>query len=246
VARAWLVSLNPNISAWHVILGTALMRLNRLGEAKQSFERALEMNLDDARLHAGLYQLALIDQDATAMLQQVEWARAKPEEYSAADWQARTMACAGQMRQSQNLARRAIDLATRVDVKEVAASYAAEGALSAAILGRCEQRKTYEEQALALERNQMTLARVALSRALCRDSSQAQALIDELTKQRLSDTIFNGLWAPTVRAAIELLPASPIDSRWRATISSVGTRVRCRNLQRRISHLQPRFAHKLS
>jgi tetratricopeptide (TPR) repeat protein len=138
------------------------------------------------------------------MLQQVEWARGKPEEYFAADWQARTMACAGQMHQSQILARRAIDLATHVDVKEVAASYATEQALSAAILGSCEQAKAYGEQTLALERNQVTLARVALSQALCRDTSQAQVLIDELTRQHPSDTIANGLWAPIIRAAIEL------------------------------------------
>jgi serine/threonine protein kinase len=198
------VNFNPNISAWHVMLATGLMRLNRFAEAKQSFEHALEMNLDDARLHAGLYQLAFIDHEAAAMLQQVEWARGKPEEYFAADWQARTMAFAAQMHQSEILARRAIDLATRVDVKEVAASCATEQALSAAILGRCEQANAYDGQALALERNQVTLARVALSEALCRDTSQAQALIDELTRQHPSDTIANGLWAPIIRAAIEL------------------------------------------
>src|SRR5439155_20576989 len=50
--------LNPNISAWHVTLGTGLMRLNRFGEAKEAFTRALRMNLDDARMHTGLYQIA--------------------------------------------------------------------------------------------------------------------------------------------------------------------------------------------
>src|SRR5207249_5757005 len=48
-----------------------------------------------------------------------------PEEYFAADMQASAAANTGQWRRSQESVRRAIDLATRVDVKEVAARYAA-------------------------------------------------------------------------------------------------------------------------
>jgi tetratricopeptide (TPR) repeat protein len=197
------VQLNPNISAWHVTLGTGLMSVNRFGEAKETFEHAIQMGLDDARLHAGLYQIAFIDRDATAMQRQIDWARGLPEEYFAADLQASTAAYLGQWRQSQDFARRSIDLATRVDVKEVAARYAAEQALRAAVFGKCDQTRTYSTQSLALERNQVTLARVALSQALCGDS-QAQSLIDELAKQRPSDTIVNGIWLPSIRAAVEL------------------------------------------
>ena len=197
------VQLNPNISAWQVTLGTGLMRVNRFGEAKETFEHAIQMALDDARLHAGLYQIAFVDRDATAMQRQIDWAHGLPEEYFAADLQASTAAYLGQWRQSQDFARRSIDLATRVDVKEVAARYAAEQALRAAVFGRCDQTRTYDAQSLALERNQVTLARVALSQALCGDS-QAQSLIDELAKQRPSDTIVNGIWLPSIRAAMEL------------------------------------------
>ncbi len=196
------VGLNPDISAWHVTLGTALLRLNRFAEAKETFERALRMNLDDPRMHAGLYQIAFIDGDATARLQQLDWARGLPEEYFAADMQASAAAYAGQWRQSQDFARRAIDLATRVDVKEVAARYAAEQGLRAAVFGRCDLARTFVTQSLALERNQATLARAALSQALCGYSTQS--LIDELTKEHQSDTIVNGLWLPVIRAAIEI------------------------------------------
>jgi tetratricopeptide (TPR) repeat protein len=197
------ISLNPNISAWHVTLGTGLIRLNRFGEAKETFQRALQMNLDDARMHTGLYQVAFIENDATAMQQQLAWARGQPEEYFTADLRTSTAVYSGQWRQSQDLAQRAIDLAIRVDVKEVAARYAAEQALRAAVVGRCDQSRPYSTQSLALEHNQVTLARVALSQALCGDS-QAQLLIDEMLKQYPKDTIVNGLWLPTIRAALEL------------------------------------------
>jgi eukaryotic-like serine/threonine-protein kinase len=197
------VRLNPNISAWNVTLGTALIRLDRFGEAKKTFEGALQLNLDDARIHSGLYQIAFIDHDATAMQEQLDWARGLPEEYFAADLQTSTAAYLGQWRQAQDSGRRAIELAGRVDVKEVAGRYAAEQSLRAAVLGRCEQTRNYNTQSLALERNQVTLSRVALSQALCGDG-QAQTLIDELNKQRPGDTIVNGLWLPVIHAAIEL------------------------------------------
>jgi serine/threonine protein kinase/tetratricopeptide (TPR) repeat protein len=206
------VTLNPNISAWHVMLGTSLLRLNRFGDAKETFERAIQMGLDDPRLHAGLYQLAFIDHDTTRMQQQVDWASGKPEEYFAADLQSTAAAFLGQWRQANDLTRRAIDLATRVDVKEVAARFAADEALQAAFFGRCDQVKTFGSQSLALERNQVTLARVALSQAWCGDTGQAPSMIDELTSQHPRDTIVNGLWIPMIRAAMELSHGSAAKS----------------------------------
>lgn len=197
------VRLNPSISAWQVTLGNALIRLNRFDEAKATSERALQMNLNDARMHSGLYQLAFIEGDAAAMQQQLDWARGLPEEYVAADLQTGAAAYAGQWRQSKESARRAIDLAVRADVKEVAARFAAEQALRAAVIGRCDEAKNYDAQSLALERNQVTLERVALGQSLCGDG-QAQSLADELARQRPGDTMVNGLWLPIIHAAIEL------------------------------------------
>jgi cytochrome c-type biogenesis protein CcmH/NrfG len=84
------VRLNPNISAWHVMLGTGLIRINHFGDARETLERATQMGLDDPRLHAGLYQIAFIDHDTKAMQQQLDWARGLPEEYFAADLQTDT------------------------------------------------------------------------------------------------------------------------------------------------------------
>jgi tetratricopeptide (TPR) repeat protein len=197
------VRLNPGISAWQVTLGTALLGLNRFREAKDTFERALGMGLNDARMHRALYQLAFIEHDEKAMQQQLDWARGLPEEYEAVGLQSGTAAYRGQWRESQSFARRAIDLAVRADVKEVAARYAAEEALRAAVLGKCDQTKIYDEQSLALDHNQVTQERIALSQALCGDR-RAQSLLDAAVQQRPGDTLLNGLWVPTVRASIDL------------------------------------------
>src|SRR5207247_9772114 len=120
------VQLNPNISAWQVTLGTGLMRVNRFGEAKETFEHAIQMALDDARLHAGLYQIAFIDRDATAMQRQIDWARGLPEEYFTPDLQASTASYLGQWRQSQDVGRRSMGMSTGVDLTDVDTRYSGE------------------------------------------------------------------------------------------------------------------------
>ncbi len=197
------VRLNPGISAWQVTLGRSLIGLNRFPEAKETFERALGMGLNDARMHRALYQLAFLAHDEKAMQQQLDWARGLPEEYEAADLQSSAAAYRGQWRESQKFARRAIDLAVRADVKEVAAHYAAEEALRAAVLGKCEQANIDNEQSLALDHNHVTQELIALSRALCGDR-RGQALLDAAVQQRPGDTLLNGLWVPTVRASADL------------------------------------------
>src|SRR5262249_3372855 len=97
--------------------------------------------------------------------------------------------------------RRAIELATRDGVKEVAAQYAAEAALRAAIFGQCAQTKAVAAQALSLEHTQVSLTRSGLALALCGEVGQAQSPVEELTKQYQKFTVTKGIWRPRTRAA---------------------------------------------
>jgi serine/threonine protein kinase/predicted Zn-dependent protease len=195
------VQLNPGISAWHVTLGTSLMRLNQFREARESFNRALQVGLNDPRIHAGLYELAFMEHDHEGMQRRI------PEEYVAADLQTATAAFLGHWQESQASARRAIDLSMRADLSEVAARIAAEEATRAAALGRCDQADAWAGQSLALDQNHVTRELIALSRALC-GGSGVQQLLDSTIRERPADTLLNGLWAPTVRAAAELTNGS--------------------------------------
>jgi len=201
--------LNPNISAWHVTLGRALLRLNRYDESKEVFAKAIQHGLDDIRLHAGLFAIAAINDDATEMNNQVAWARGTPNEYAALDWQTEATAFAGKWREAQALSQRSIDLALRRDVKGVAASFAAMQALRAASIGRKDAAIELVQQSLKLEHNQVSLPQAALALALCGQSSQVQALVDEMTKQHDRNTLINGLWLPTIRAALDLTRQNP-------------------------------------
>jgi tetratricopeptide (TPR) repeat protein len=201
--------LNPNTAANYVNLGYAFMGLSRFAEAKEVFEQALTQKIDTRDFHTGLYQIAFVSGDTAAMKQQLDWASGKPDEYLAMDWQTQTAAFAGQDRRAQEFSRRAVDTAVRGDAKEVAARYGAEEALRGAVFGQCLQTKADSTEALALERNTVSLTRSALALALCGEIGQVQPLIDELTKRYPKDTLINSIWLPAIRAAIEINRNNP-------------------------------------
>ena len=214
------VRLNPNFASPHRTLGEALLRLNRFAEAKDALTQALQQKLDHTFFHSLLYEIASINNDTAGMQQEIDWASGKRDEYVAFDWQTGAAAFAGQWRRAQELSRRAVDLASRSDLKEVAARYEAEQALRGAVVQSPGfslplQRQQPEgctlnvTRALALERNRVSLTRSALALALCGEAAHAQPLVDELVQRYPKDTLINGLWLPAIRAAMELQRDNP-------------------------------------
>ncbi|HWO02881.1 MAG TPA: protein kinase family protein, partial [Blastocatellia bacterium] len=203
------LQLNPNNAVAYWNLADSLTHLSRFSEAKETCEQAIQQKLDTIALHYFLYQIAFAEDDAAAMQQHLDWVNGRLDEYMALDWQSGAAAFAGQWRRAQDFSRRSIDLAARSDAKEVAARYAAEAALRAAVLGKSNQAKMAVAQSLALERNQTSLARLTLALALCGETSQTQSLIEELIKRYPKNTLINRLWLPTIRAALELQRDNP-------------------------------------
>jgi eukaryotic-like serine/threonine-protein kinase len=160
--------------------------------------------MDYPDFHAILYQIAFIGGDAVGMQQQIDWARGGPYEHIAFDWQTGAAVSAGQWRKAQELARRAIDLTSRGETKEIAARHATEQALRGAVFGDCRQARVDAAQGLKLERGRVSLPRAALALALCSESNQAKPLREELTKRYPEDTVINSIWLPVIRAGVEL------------------------------------------
>jgi serine/threonine protein kinase/tetratricopeptide (TPR) repeat protein len=196
------LSLNPNAAVGYLNLGEAFTRLSRFAEARQVCEEALQQKMDATNFHLFLYQVAFVAEDAAAMQQQLDWARGKSDEYVALDWQTQTAAFSGKWRHSQELSNGAVELAARSNAKEVAGQYAAEVPLRGAVFGQCSQIKAATSQSLALERNNRSLTRGAVTLALCGEAGQAQSLVDELTRLYPKNTLINSLWVPVIRAAI--------------------------------------------
>ncbi len=200
---------DPNANSPFGNLGDSFIRLNRFAEAQETYERALQQKLDETSFHTGLYAIAFVQGNLGMMKQQVDWAVGKPNEYVGPAWQAETAAFAGQARQAREFTRRAVDLAERRNVKEVAADLTLAQALSAAALGLCKQAQADTTAALKLARSRASLLAAARVLALCGEVNQAQSFADEVAKRYPKDTLLNAIELPVIRATSELQRNNP-------------------------------------
>jgi eukaryotic-like serine/threonine-protein kinase len=203
------IRLSPNRTQPYSNLAVALMSLNRFAEAKEVYQQAMAQGLDSTGFHWGLYQTGFAQKDEALMQEQINWLAGKSNEYEGVDWQAKTSAFAGQLKKARELSNRAIELANRGNLKEVAGQFTAHAALREVAAGSCQQASGEVNTALGLAKTNITVIESALILALCGDSNQAMAIINEQYKRFPKDTWVNMVWSPTVRAIVELRRNNP-------------------------------------
>jgi eukaryotic-like serine/threonine-protein kinase len=203
------IRLNPNSASGYSLLASAFVGLNRFDEAKATIGQALALKLDTAAMHRTLYRIAFVQGDATAMQEQLAWAKGRPDEYLAQTWQAETAAFSGQLQRAREFSSQAFELAERRDLKDVAAQIAAGAAVRDALLGNCRQAKEQTTKALAISQSQLTMVTAGHALAACGEHSRAQTLTSELAKRFPTDTLVNSVSLPLVHAQIEMQRGNP-------------------------------------
>lgn len=215
VAREGL-RLDTSIAAIYMNLSESLLSLNRYEEVRDVCRQAFEKKWDNEYLHFWLYCVAFIENDESAMTENLVWFSGRSDEYIALNLQAGTAAFLGQWRKSQDAIRQAIHLASRSGAREVAALYAAEQALrivfwsSGTSLPKSDDNqlktvlKTQTNKTLDLERSSTTLSLTALALGFAGQAEEAKSLIEEIISERQKDTLLNELWLPMIRAALNL------------------------------------------
>jgi eukaryotic-like serine/threonine-protein kinase len=202
-------SLAPDHILSYANLGAAYLCLNRLNEAKATFDEALARRLDGGWLRENMYYLAFLRQDALQMRQQVAWGAGKPgDEDALLSKQSDTEAYYGRLKQARDFSRQAVISALRSDSKEAAAYWQLNAALREAELGNTASAKQGVTVALALSSGRDVKVAAALALARLGDAPRANALAEELKKNYPSNTLLNLYWLPTVDAAIQLRKAN--------------------------------------
>jgi tetratricopeptide (TPR) repeat protein/predicted Ser/Thr protein kinase len=197
--------LDPDFSMTISNLAWMQLALNGTDEAKTTVEQALKRNMDTYFLRLALYETAFLRADQATMQQQLAWAAGRPKEE---DWllsaQSDTEAYFGRLAKARDFSRRAMDSAQRADAKETAALWQANAALREAEFGNASsaRQNALAALALALGRNIQSVVGLALARA--DDTAQAQKLAESLNKDFPQDTVVQGYWLPSIRAAIEI------------------------------------------
>ncbi len=186
-------------------LANEYLALNRLDETKATVDQAIAQKLDTPDLPLLLYNLAFLQNNPAMMKQQLASMRGKPQE----DWllsaQSFTEAYYGRLQASREFTHQTVDSAKRNDTQEVAARYEADAAVREAEFGNGAEARRLATSALAMfPHGQGVRLLAAMALALAGDASGAKKLADQLNSDYPLDTIVQGYWIPTIRAAIEL------------------------------------------
>jgi serine/threonine protein kinase/tetratricopeptide (TPR) repeat protein len=197
------VRLNPNSTMSYSILMYSYIPLNRLDEAKATYEQALERKLNHPRFHEIRYELAFLQNDGAGMAQQVAWSAGKPGvEDPLLALEAATAAYSGRLREAREFSRRAVDSAERAEEKETAATYSVVSALWEALYGNADEARRRVISVLERSAGRDVQYGAALALAYAGDDGRAQELTDELGKKFPGTTIVQFNYLPTLRAKL--------------------------------------------
>jgi eukaryotic-like serine/threonine-protein kinase len=196
--------LAPDMVDNQVTLGSTYISLNRLDEARATFDQARARKLDSGFLRQYMYLLAFLRGDPSQMEQQLAWAAGKPgEEDVMLSMQSDTEAYYGRLNKGRYFSRRAVESAVRADSKETAALWELNAALREAELGNTANAEQGVKAALALSDGRDVKLFAAFTLARCADP-RAKALAEEVEKNSSTDTMIRLYWLPTINAAIQL------------------------------------------
>ena len=197
------VRLSPDFAIAYTNLMFDYISLNRLDEAKGSYEEALKHKLDNQFMSTGRYVIAFLQNDATGMARQVAASADKVgTEDALLGLEAETGGYFGRLKSAREYSRRAMDSAQRAQEKETAALYVALSGVREGFFGNAEEAR--RRAALALEHSTARDVQygAALALAYAGDDSRARALTDDLAKRLPEDTLAQFSYLPTLRGKL--------------------------------------------
>ena len=203
--------LEPSSVAWYENLSTADIALQRLDEAESILKEAFAKKLDDASLHANMYVLAFLRNDAAGMDREVSATVGKSSgEDMMLAMQADTAAFSGRLRKARELSRRAVESAQKAELAEPAAIWQGLAALREAAFGNKDQARADAVEVLTLapnSRDAQTLAALVFART--GETQRSRAILDDLRARYVSNTVVQMAWIPVIRAQMELAGQDP-------------------------------------
>jgi len=196
------IELHPtNVTARDNLVGTFIGQ-GLFDEAAQANEELAKLNPDFIAVHATRYLLAFLRGDLSAVAAME--AQVKPDEADAFSNFAARAAFFGKFKESESLATQALATFKSQKRLENAGQLTLVMAIREGAFGRCEQSRQNVAAGLALDRGRISLGSAGLASAICKDTAQAQSLIDEMTKRFPKDTGTVDCTVPVIKAVLEL------------------------------------------
>jgi tetratricopeptide (TPR) repeat protein/predicted Ser/Thr protein kinase len=197
------IRLSPNFSPAYGLTIPDLVAMNRIDEAKATYEQALERKLKNSFLHIALYEIAFLQNDAAGMARQVSLSAGTPGlEATLLAHEADTAAYSGRLRSAREFSRQAVDSAERAGDKEAAETYSALSALREGLFGNADEAKRRATSAMRHPAGHDLQYATALASVYAGDDQRAQKLTDDLGQRFPEATVVQFNYLPTLRAKL--------------------------------------------
>jgi eukaryotic-like serine/threonine-protein kinase len=199
------LELEPGSGSDYANLVLAYLLTNRPDEAKATAQVALAKHPDSSDIHLYLYWLSFLQRDAAGMEHEAAAVTGLPRaEGDMLFAEGQTAAYAGQFNKMRELARRAVETATRADEKEEAAGFRAWAGAQEAMAGYAALAKQEAQAARSLSNDRGVAPRATLALALAGDSADAMRLADDLNRRFPQDTMLQSGFLPMIHGAVDL------------------------------------------
>ncbi len=187
-------------------LGNILLAQQRFEDAQKTVDEAQAKKLEDNILISVAYALAFLSGDSQGLTRQAAWFNGNPEtENYGLSLESDTAAYGGHLRQARVLTQRAVDSGVHSDNKESAAIWQEHAALRETAFGNpAEARRAVADGLKLAPASPGVRAEAALASAMSGDSTRAEALAKDLTRDFPLDTQMQMLWLPSIRAQLAL------------------------------------------
>ncbi|MGO9517541.1 MAG: protein kinase domain-containing protein, partial [Candidatus Korobacteraceae bacterium] len=197
------IRLSPNSSPAYALTIPDYEAMNRIDEAKATYEQALRRKLKNHFFSLALYEIAFLQDDAAGMAQQVSLSAGTPgwEATLLAD-EADTAAYSGRLRSAREFSRQAVDSAERAGDKEAAETYSALSALREGLFGNADEAKRRATSAMRHPAGHDLQYATALASVYAGDDQRAQKLTDDLGQRFPEATVVQFNYLPTLRAKL--------------------------------------------
>ena len=199
------VQLDPDSASGYSNVGFAYAGLNRLDEAKATFNQALQHKAGAAVAHSSLAIIAWLQGDKEGTERELDAMKNDPQgEFQVTGLRSAMAASAGQLKAGRSFGQKQREAAERLGFKEAAANeYSQEAFTEATFLNKARVLENVA-QALKLSQSPNVVLTCAIALAMAGEDARATKLADDVAQKRPYDTLVQFVAVPLVKAQIQL------------------------------------------
>lgn len=221
------IELDPEFAIGYNLVALSYIERDRLREAEDTLRQAADRKMEIPDFFVDRYEIAFLKGDQAAMDREASLSQGvSGAEDLVSNQAAFSLAYTGHLQQARRKSRLAAVVAGQSGQPERAALFEAGEAIREALFGNAAEARKRAQESLQKAKDKEVEYGAAFALALSGDSTQSQAIADNLEKQYPEDTSVKFSYLPTLRALLALNrhdPATAIDLLQIAVPHELGT-----------------------